>query len=111
MIHTAVYYHIFDQSYPELRWIHEDDKVIAFERNGLVFVFNFSPNREYTDYTIPVSHGVDHAVLFTSDDFRYGGYGRMRHDDLSAFVPGREGNYVSLYLPSRTCVVLRPVDR
>ncbi len=111
MIHTAVYYHIFDQRWPELRWLHEDDMVIAFERGGLVFVFNFSPDHDYEDYQIPVSHGIDHAVLFTSDDFRYGGFGRISHEDRSAFVPGREGNYLRLFLPSRTCMVLRPVDR
>lgn len=110
MIHTAIAYHIFDWRYPELRWIHEDDKVLAFERNGLVFVFNFSPDHDYSDYTIPVSHGADHHVLFTSDDGRYNGYDRISHEDRSAFVPGMEGNYLSLYLPSRSCMVLYPAD-
>lgn len=110
MIHTAIAYHIFDWRYPELRWIHEDDKVLAFERNGLVFVFNFSPDQDYSDYTIPVSHGADHHVLFTSDDGRYNGYDRISHEDRSAFVPGMEGNYLSLYLPSRSCMVLYPAD-
>ncbi|MBQ7455106.1 MAG: alpha amylase C-terminal domain-containing protein [Clostridia bacterium] len=111
MIHTAVYYRIFDQGWPELKWIHEDDKVIAFERGGLVFVFNFSPTNSYSDYAIPVSHGCDHEVLFTSDDYRYNGFGRMAHTTLSAYAPGMEGNHVRLYLPARTCLVLRPVDR
>ena len=110
MIHTARHYRIFDQQYPELRWLHEDDKVLAFERGGLLFVFNFSPTQDYEDYAIPVSHGCDHEVLFTSDDWRYGGFGRMRRDALSAFVPGMEGNYLRMYLPSRTCAVLRPVE-
>ena len=108
MVHTAEYYKIFDETYPELKWIHEDDKVIAFERGGLVFVFNFSPNRDYRDYMIPVSRGEDHEVLFDSDDYRYGGEGRVWHDPVSAFVPGVEGNHVKLYLPSRTCIVLKP---
>jgi len=33
---------------------HEDDKVIVFERAGLVFVFNFNPTKSYTDYKIGV---------------------------------------------------------
>ena len=111
MIHTAQYYRIFDQNYPDLRWIHEDDKVIAFERGGLVFVFNFSPTRDYYGYTIPVSHGEDHEILFTSDDYRYGGFGRIWHEPVSAFVPGMEGNYLKLYLPARTCMVLKPRSR
>ena len=108
MIHTAKYFHIFDQSYPDLKWVHEDDKVIAFERGGLVFVFNFSPNRDYRDYAIPVSHGEDHEILFTSDDSRYGGFDRIGHAPVSAFVPGMNGNFVKLYLPARTCMVLKP---
>lgn len=33
---------------------HEDDKVIAFERAGLVFVFNFHVSKSFTDYKIGV---------------------------------------------------------
>ena len=107
MIHTARYYRIFDQVYPEIRHVHEDDHVLAFERGGLLFVFNFDPSRSYTDYAISVSQGVDYDVLFSTDDYRYGGAGRVNREPHSAFMPGREGNYVRLYLPSRTAIVLR----
>ncbi len=110
MIHTALYYHIFDQDYPTLRWIHEDDKVLAFERGGLLFVFNFHPTKSHTDYAIPVSLGMDYIVLFSSDDDRYGGFSRVFRDAKSAFVPGMAGNNVRLYLPARTCMVLCPKD-
>jgi len=33
---------------------HEDDKVIVFERAGLLFVFNFNPSKSFTDYKIGV---------------------------------------------------------
>lgn len=33
-------------------WKHEDDKVIAFDRCGLVFVFNFHNSKSFTDYKI-----------------------------------------------------------
>ena len=33
---------------------HEDDKVIVFERAGLLFVFNFNPLKSFTDYKIGV---------------------------------------------------------
>lgn len=108
MIHTARYYHVFDQKYPDLKWLHEDDHVLAFERGGLLFAFNFSPDHSYTDYPIPVSRGEDYEVLFSSDDYRYDGYGRVARETLSACIPGKEGNFVRLYLPARTCVVLKP---
>jgi 1,4-alpha-glucan branching enzyme len=33
-------------------WKHEDDKVIAFERRGVLFVFNFHNGKSFTDYKI-----------------------------------------------------------
>lgn len=108
MIATLKSYSVFDQTYPDLKWMHEDDKMLAFERGHLVFVFNFSPNKSYESYMIPVSRGEDHAVLFTSDDHKYGGFGRIHHEPFSAFVPGIKGNFIRLYLPARTSIVLCP---
>ena len=111
MIRCVKANHVLEETYPKLLWIHEDDHVIAFERGDLVFVFNFSPDRSYTDYTIPVTHGVDHQVLFSSDDYCYGGYGRVARDPVSAYVPGLEGSHLRLYLPARTAIVLRPAKK
>ena len=111
MIHAAKAHHVLEETYPKLLWIHEDDHVIAFERGDLVFVFNFSPDRSYPDYTIPVTHGVDHQVLFSSDDYCYGGYGRVARDPVSAYVPGMEGSHLRLYLPARTAIVLCPAKK
>ncbi len=110
MIRAAKAYRLFDQEYPELKWVHEDQHVIAFERGGLLFAFNFSPNQSYSDYAIPVSHGEDYQMLFTSDDWRYGGFGRIAHKPVSAFVPGLEGSHVRLFLPPRTVQVLCPAS-
>lgn len=33
---------------------HEGDKVIVYEKAGLVFVFNFHPTKSYADYKIGV---------------------------------------------------------
>ena len=111
MIHLVHAYGLYDQVYPELKWVHEDDHVIAFERGGLLFAFNFSPNRSYTDYAIPVSENADYTVLFTSDDWKYNGFGRIAHQSVSSNVPDMEGPHVKLYLPARTATVLCPVNR
>ena len=49
-------------------------------------------------------------MLFTSDDWRYGGFGRIAHEPVSAFVPGLEGSHVRLFLPPRTVQVLCPAS-
>ena len=110
MIRTARDAHLFSEAYPELRWIHEDQHVIAFERAGLLFVFNFDPVNSYTDYPIPVSQAKDYQVLFSTDDYWYGGFGRVHHDRISALDPELEGPHVRLYLPSRTATVLKAVE-
>ena len=110
MIAAAKKYHIFDQIWPDLKWMHCDDHVIAFERGGLVFIFNFDPTRAYADYAIPVSRGVDHKVLFTTDDWKYNGFGNIYHNTMSAYTPGMEGNNIRVYMPPRTAMVLAPVE-
>jgi len=39
---------------------HDGDKVIVYERAGVVFAFNFHPTQSFTDYRI----GVDEAGMY-----------------------------------------------
>ena len=55
-----------------------------------------------------MSSGEDYRVLMSTDDFCYGGYGRIGRDPVSAFTPGEKESTVRLYLPARTAVVLCP---
>ena len=110
MIHMAKNYHIFKEGWPKLDWVHEDDHILAYERNGVLFVFNFSPDKSYSDYLIPVSQSKDYQVLFSTDDTEYCGFGRCGKVRVSSFVPGVSGSHVKLYLPARTAQVLIPVD-
>ena len=93
-----------------LRFIRQDDHIIAFERGGLVFVFNFDPVRSHMDYIIPVSVGRDHEVVFTTDDGCYGGFDNIGHELRSAFIPGMNSPALKLGLPPRTAMVLKPVE-
>ena len=93
-----------------LKFIRQDDHVIAFERAGLVFVFNFDPVRSHMDYVIPVSVGRDHEVVFTTDDGCYGGFDNIGHELRSAFIPGMNSPALKLGLPPRTAMVLKPVE-
>ncbi len=102
MVHTAVRFRIFDEGWPELLRLSEEDRVLAFARGGLLFVFNFSPDRSYTDYTIPVpADTASCRVRFSSDDLCCGGYGRVAPCEIPA-----ESGAVRLYLPARCASVL-----
>jgi len=92
-------------------WEKDSDQVLAFMRGDLVFVFNFSPTNAYNGYGILAPAG-EYAGVLSTDQPEFGGYGNIdlstRHltqfDRLYAPV-GRE--WLKLYLPPRTAMVLR----
>lgn len=100
---------VYHQWMPDLKSLDRDRHVLAFERNDLLFAFNFHPTASYAGYLIPVSHGRDYELILSSDDHAFGGQGRVSHIPYSTFVPGKEGSFLRLYLPARTALVLRPV--
>ena len=110
MIHALRENDILSDGTAHLMHLSQDDHILAFERGDLVFVFNFDPVNTRRDYVVPVSIGRDHEVLFTTDDACYGGFDNISHETVSAFVPGRSGPCLSLCLPPRSAMVLRPVD-
>jgi 1,4-alpha-glucan branching enzyme len=95
--------------YPEIRLLyeHNDDKVLAFTRANLVFVYNFHPTRSFTDYPIPATAGR-FRLVFDSDAYRFGGNDRLVPDQRYDAVgePHSGARRVFLYLPNRTALVL-----
>ena len=85
-------------------YLHNGDKVLAYQKGDLVFVYNLHPGRSYEGYFIPMPQAGTYQVIFSSDDFCYGGQGRIYHQDYSA---NRSAPGVQLYLPSRTALVLK----
>ena len=90
--------------------IDNDGKVVAFERNGLWFFFNFHPVRAYVDYEIEVLAG-SYATALDSDDAAFGGFARRTPGQRYFTLPRPSGEVVSLYLPPRTALVLRRESR
>jgi len=81
-------------------------KVIAFERGGYWFFFNFHPEKSYTDYEVEVLRG-SYGTVLDSDSMEYGGFAR-RHSGQRYFSMERSsGEVISLYLPCRTALVLK----
>ena len=93
-----------------LVYIHEEDKLLAFRRAGLLFVFNFHPVDSYSDYRFAAPRGKYRMVL-DSDRPEYGGHGRLVPDqEHFSQRSGGEADAcdrLSLYLPARTALVLK----
>jgi len=92
-------------------WDNDGDQILAFRRDKLIFVFNFSPSRSFTNYGFLVPPGKYRAVLDT-DDPRFGGFGliddSVEHFTLPDPIYAKEGKeWLKLYLPARTATVLK----
>ncbi|PHH74381.1 hypothetical protein CDD83_4577 [Cordyceps sp. RAO-2017] len=99
------------QAYISLK--NESDKVIVFERAGLVFVFNFHPTQSYSDYRIGVEVPGTYCVALNSDAKEVGGHDRIDEGTRFFTTPmewnGRR-NWTHVYIPCRTALVLALED-
>ena len=97
---------IFEQRMADLSLYKAPEKTIVFYRRGLLFAFNFSPSQSLTNVLVPVPHNADYTVALCSDDFQYGGDGRVAH--MTYPVKKFDDQYfVELYIPTRTAIVLK----
>lgn len=92
---------------------HENDKVIVFERAGLVWAFNFHPTNSFSDYRIGTGIPGDYRVILTTDHPDFGGHDRIDHSVIYPTTQetwcGRN-HYLQVYLPSRTAIVFCPIS-
>lgn len=95
-----------DQAYISLK--NESDKVIVFERAGLVFAFNFNSSQSFPDYRIGIEQAGTYRVVLNTDAKGYGGFERIDAGTrfFTTDMPwnGRK-NFTQVYLPTRTAVV------
>ncbi|MFN3403603.1 MAG: alpha amylase C-terminal domain-containing protein [Cytophagaceae bacterium] len=83
------------------------NKVIIFERNNLIFIFNFSPGNSIFGYRFKAPEPGKYKIILNSDDKEFGGHGRV---DNSYIHQTDEFQAVSIYLTNRTALVMKKVD-
>ncbi|MEL6251241.1 MAG: alpha amylase C-terminal domain-containing protein [Bacteroidota bacterium] len=84
------------------------NKVIIFERNNLIFVFNFSISASIPDYKFFVPTAGKYKIILSSDNKNFGGFDRV--DESGEFFTKEDehgSNQLSIYTPSRTVLVFR----
>jgi len=108
-LHTS--HHLLDNGFVSRIYENTPDKVIAFMRGELLFVFNFHPVNSYTGYGIPVKGKF--RIILDSDAPEFGGFDRVERSTVFRSIAKEERNilnapfYLYLYLPSRTALVLK----
>ena len=94
-------------------WHNDGDQVLAYSRKNLIFVFNFHPNKSFTDYGFLVPKGAYDVVLNT-DNPDFGGFGSsddsIRHfTNFDPMYKKDKKEWLKLYIPARSAVVLKKV--
>ena len=92
-------------------WHNDGDQSLAYMRGDLVFVFNFSPTRSFTDYGFLVPTG-SYDVVLNTDAKKFGGNG-LADDSITHFTNydpayvSEHKEWLKLYIPARSAVVLK----
>ena len=114
MMELSHTHHLLETPGPHFIFEHVSDHVLGMERGGLIFLFNFHPERSFTDYPVPLFPGKYRAVL-DSDSAPFGGFGRIvpwvdYFTRPQARPDGTTCDAIQVYLPARTVLVLARVD-
>ncbi|KAJ9644271.1 alpha-1,4-glucan branching enzyme [Knufia peltigerae] len=94
------------QAYISLK--NETDKVLVFERAGLLWIFNFHPTMSYTDYRVGVEVPGVYRIVLDTDDPQFGGLGRNAKETrfFTTDMPwNNRKNFTQVYIPTRTALV------
>lgn len=93
------------------RWMHQDDKVLIYNKGDDVFVFNFHPTKSFEGYFVPVATEGKYQVVLSSDDGTFGGQSRVDKDYVYETMR-TEHDWIGFkcYLPNRCAFVLKKID-
>lgn len=92
-------------------WDKDGDNILAYMRDDLLFVFNFHPQKSYSDYGMLVPQGK-YQVILDTDDKAFGGFGlndnSVQHfSQYDPLYATENKGWLKLYLPSRTACVMK----
>ena len=98
MINLERYYKFLESPEPvQQLWIKNSDKLLAYKKGQLLFVFNFHPSYEQE---LQLQFPEKPELIFDSDDQKFGGFGPR-----SSF--GWSKRHLNLILEPRTAMVFR----
>ena len=87
--------------------LNNTDKTLVYKKGGAVFAFNLHPVNSYDGCLLTMPETGDYEVIFSSDDYQFGGHGRVYHQTYTATKQENGKPGFQIYLPNRTAIVLR----
>ena len=111
MIGMLKKYHVLSSDPAQQLNMDTNNNVVIFERNNLIFIFNFSVNNSIADYKFSVPTKGKYQVVLNSDELRYEGHNRIDSKTSydSQLIDGQ--NLLSIYTPCRTTLVLAGIEK
>ncbi|KZS97632.1 glycoside hydrolase [Sistotremastrum niveocremeum HHB9708] len=109
MNHLEAQYHWLSAPPAYVSLKNETDKVVVFERAGLLFIFNFHPTNSFADYRVGVEEAGEYKVVLSSDEKKFGGFDRVDLNGRYHTTPlewNNRKNWLQVYIPTRCCLVL-----
>ena len=89
-------------------WVDNGKKILVYRKGQGIFAYNLQPENACDGCFIRVDAPGEYEVIMSTDDFCYGGFGRVHHRRYTTVT--ENGNHgIKLYLPNRTAVVLKKV--
>jgi len=108
MIDMVTEHNTMQAPYPRQLNMDHHNKTMVFERGGLVFIFNWHPTRSLPDYAFPTPDSGKYKIILCSDDYQFGGHGRVHTLPDYPAIPGPDGGGVArIYNTNRTAIVLK----
>ncbi len=94
---------------PRLLYIHEESRIICFERNNLLCALSFHETEAArVKFSLPAGK---YREIFSSDEIKYSGHANLTTaDSLEHFTSASSGTYeqeIEIYLPPLTALILR----
>ncbi|MBE6335623.1 MAG: 1,4-alpha-glucan-branching enzyme [Lentimicrobiaceae bacterium] len=84
----------------------EENKTIVFERNSLIFVFNWG-SKSMADYMIEVKDTGDYQIVFSTDNKEFGGFENINVNTVFPTMKIDDKVLMKIYNVSRTAVVYK----
>jgi 1,4-alpha-glucan branching enzyme len=89
------------------------NKTVIFERNGLIFIFNFHTEHSIPDYKFIVPKPGDYRIILNTDNPAFGGHGRIDEKTvfITQYLEKEQQHILQVYNTNRTALVLKKISR
>ncbi len=84
-------------------------KTLVYKKGGALFAFNFHPTGAYDGFWVTAPEKGVYQVVMSSDDYAYGGFGRVYHQTYEAVKMDNGKWGFQVFLPNRTAIVFHKV--